>query len=272
MIEASGAHNHDRFYSRKRPAEGRFGRLPFLTVRFQERQAWLDRGSLAKIDSIEAGEKIDDFAPDGSSFHADPRLVPINRGRRGELSGRLPDHADRAAGKGFTEHDPRGPLLHSGKESAEDFVGRARDVRSEDQTQTSALILAPFDGLDSQPDSLRDGGIIKIRVEVLILLYKHKESASRGFLDQLPNLGRGNSGCGFQNGAEGRSAGSKTGQGPQACRAIGWSWEGADHFLRYLNRHETGIQILVNVKDDCAGNGVQDVGGSEMSIRLKQHF
>src|SRR5438477_4174442 len=173
LIEASGAHNHDRFYSRKRPAEGRFRRLPFLTVRFQERQAWLDRGSLAKIDSIEAGEKIDDFAPDGSSFHADPRIVPINRGRRGELSGRLPNHADRAAGKGFTEHDPRGPLLHGGKESAEDFVGRARDVRSEDQTQSSALILVPFDGLNGQPDSLRDGGIIKIREEVLILLYKH---------------------------------------------------------------------------------------------------
>jgi hypothetical protein len=78
--------------------------------------------------------------------------------------------------------------------------------------------------------------------------------------------------AGLQNRPERRSVCGKSRELPQTVGAVGRTRKRLDYFVGNLQRNESSILVFIDIEDNGACHGMQQIAGGQVTIRLKHHL
>src|ERR1041385_7678939 len=143
-------------------------------------------------------------------------------------------------------------------------MGGTADVRGEDEAQAAALFFRSLDGGCGPARALGDGRVIELGIKVLIFFDEQEERTRSDLCHERADLFGGDAGGRLENRAKGGLGRGEASASAHSQRAVSRAGKGADDLLGNLEGDEPRILIFVNVEDDRAGDGVENVAGGEM--------
>ena len=145
-------------------------------------------------------------------------------------------------------------------------------MRRIDQAQPAPLVAHPLDRGHRTPGPLGDRRIVEVGIKVLVFLDEHQERAAGHLADEpLDVVGR-DAGRRLQDRAERRLIEREARLLADVDRPVGRAREARDHIVGNLDRDQAGVLVLVDVEDDRAGDGVQQVARGEVPVGVPHHL